>query len=264
MTGFRQRGFTLIELVTVIVIMGILATMTTDILTLPVRGYVDLARRTTLVDNADMALRLMQRDVRRALPNSLRITGGGTVLEMLHTQQGGRYRAKKTSNGIGNVLDFAISDTSFDVIGTLNTLPQGELVIYNLGTGIADAYAGSNRATLANTSTTTSIVLTAGKQFPLPSPQQRFYIVDTPITYRCDTASGQLLRYSAYTISSTQNSVPSGASGQLMTHNVSSCLFDYTAGTASNTGLLTLQLALTDDAGESVTLLHQVHVDNAP
>jgi len=140
------------------------------------------------------------------------------------------------------------------------------MVIYNLGSDVADAdaYTGTNRATLAATSTTTSINLTAGKRFRLPSPQQRFFIVDTPITYHCDTGSGRLLRYSDYPISSTQNDPPTGASARLLANQVSACQFVYTAGTASNSGLLTLQLTLTDDAGESVSLLQQVHVDNTP
>jgi MSHA biogenesis protein MshO len=206
----------------------------------------------------------MQRDIRRALPNSIRITGGGTVLELLHTSDGGRYRAKLSSSGSGNILDFTTTDSSFDVIGSLNSNPQGELVIYNLGQLSADAYSGSNRATVSNTSTQTLINLTTGKKFPLPSPQQRFFIVDTPVTYRCNLNTGELLRYSGYSITATQANPPSGVTGQLQVNQLSACSFAYSTATATRSGLVTLQLNLTDSAGESTRLLHQIHVDNAP
>jgi MSHA biogenesis protein MshO len=262
------KGFTLIELIMVIVIVGILATMTTDIITLPVKSYIDLERRTTLVDTAEITLRRMQRDIRRALPNSLRITGGGTVIELLHTTDGGRYRAKlDASDGSGDILDFTSADSSFDVLGSLNVAPSGELVIYNLGSATADAYAGNNRAALSNASTVNAIALTVAKLFPFQSPQQRFFIVDTPITYSC--ASGELRRYdnaidASYSISSLAPTLASLNYKLQAKVDTLSCSFNYDAGTATRGGMVTLEITLTDDAGESAKLIHQVHVDNAP
>lgn len=255
------NGFTLIEIVTTIVIVGILAPITIEAIALPVRSYFDMQRRTTLVDNAETALRLMQRDIRRAVPNSIRISGG-TTLELLHTSDGGRYRGKLTAAGSGNILDFTTADSSFDIIGNLQSAPQGQLVIYNLGNSSADAYSGNNRAAIAATSTVSRIDLSSATQFPLQSPQQRFFVVDTPITYRC--SGGSLLRYSGYNISASQPDPPSGISGQLLANKVGACAFSYSTSAASRSGLVTLQLTLTDESGESSRLIHQIHVDNAP
>jgi len=45
----------------------------------PMQAYTGQTRRAELVDEADSALRLMGRDLRSALPNSVRVTSSGTV-----------------------------------------------------------------------------------------------------------------------------------------------------------------------------------------
>ncbi|MFW5442933.1 MAG: prepilin-type N-terminal cleavage/methylation domain-containing protein [Methylococcaceae bacterium] len=274
MTRLRAKGFSLIELVIVIVVVGVLSTMTTNIITLPVKGYIDLERRTTLVDTAEMTLRRMQRDIRRSLSNSIRITGG-TSLELLHIADGGRYRAKLASDGSGDILDFTgteavSSNKSFDVLGILAAVPSGSVVIYNLDsvstgtTSDPNAYDGDNRRTIDNTSTVNKVVLTSATPFPFTSPQQRFFIVDTPITYSC--VSGELRRYdntidAGYTIGGATTSLNYKIQAKSA---VLSCSFSYDPGTAARAGLVTIEITLTDDAGESTKLIYQVHVDNLP
>lgn len=262
-----NAGFTLIELIIVMVVGSIMAVMTTSILTMPITAYTDSARRVTLTDAAELALRRMQRDIRRALPNSIRISDAGQRIELLHLVDGGRYRAKKASSCLPGITDspcnplkFTSADTGFDIIGTLNAAPTGKLVIYNLGASPANAYIGENTADIAATSTTTSIALSPAKKFPLKSPEQRFFIVDTPVSYACDLGANTLKRYDGYPIAAS----PSYGAGALQSQYVTSCNFSYDPGSSSRAGLVTLTLKLTDDAGESTSLVHQVHVDNQP
>eukprot|EP01133_Synstelium_polycarpum_P021102 gene21102-25353_t len=56
---------------------------------LPVQGYIDANARAALADLADTATRRMARDIRLALPNSVRVTGNGRYLELLLTKSGG-------------------------------------------------------------------------------------------------------------------------------------------------------------------------------
>lgn len=271
--GGRCGGFTLVELITVIVITGILAGVLARFLSEPVRGYLQVASRATLVDQADIALRRIATEVQRALPNSVRVAscGGGQCLEFLSTVDGGMYRAQVSSPLAvppDDILDFVnpAGDSSFDVLGGLRATPIAGtfVVVYNLSAALGSpdsAYRGLNRATLAAGSTINNVQLTAPTPFPQASPQQRFFVVNTPVSYLCNPAAGTLRRRDNYLITDAQ---PTNlAQGVLMSDRVAACAFTYAPGTATRGALLTLSLTLAD-GGEQITLLHQVHVFNAP
>lgn len=258
-------GFTLVELVVVIVITGILAALGGILISSPIQGYIDLSRRAELVDAADNSLHRMQRDIRQALPNSLRLTSVGTVryLELLHTVDGGRYRAAGT--GADDILDFTLADSSFDVLGQLDAafpVVGQHLVVYNIAaTGNSgNAYFGDNRSTV--TGGTSSSVTFSPLHFPLQSPYQRFFLVDQAVSYVCDLSAGTLMRYAGYAITEPQPTAGLGT-GSLLANHVTACAFTYTGGSSQRAGLVTLQLALADQ-GETISLMQQTHVDNAP
>src|ERR1700741_2080508 len=121
----RQFGFTLIELVVTLVISAIVVSFVATFISGPVQGVTHQARRARLVDAADSALERMGRDVRRALPNSVRTTsaGGVTALELLSTVDGARYRAQPPGTA-AQILDFAAQDGSFNVLRPFTPLPK--------------------------------------------------------------------------------------------------------------------------------------------
>ena len=266
----RQAGFSLIEMIMVMVITGILAATIAIFIQKPLIGYFDTVRRAGMADAADTALRKISRDLRLSLPNSVRTTtsGGKRYIEMLLTSGGGRYRAEADSSGAGDTLDFGAADTTFDVIGPMPAFTGTEsIVIFNLFSDPAstssNAYSGDNRALYAS-STATTITLAAAKLFPFESPTKRYHVVQYPVTYECDTATGNLRRYWNYTITLAQPTPPAGGSSALLANKVSSCTFTYdTAVVAQRAGLVSLGLELTDE-GETVRLHQQTHVSNFP
>lgn len=270
----RRGGFTLVEAVVVIAVTGIVAAAVALFIRGPVQGYVDAARRAELTDEADTALRRMARDVRLALPNSIRVTtvGGKTYLEFLQTSAGGRYRRQKAANGTGDPLDFSAPDASFDVLGPPVTLVPGEqnrIVVYNLGLPGADAYAGDNLSPATSaTGTPLNHIAINPFRFPLESPAHRFQVVSYPVTYECDPGAKVIRRYWNYPIAATQPTPPSGGSQALLASDVTGCLITYD-GSITNpvvgprAGLVTLGLTISR-LGESVTLYHAVHVLNLP
>ncbi len=298
-----NQGFTLIELIMVITIAGIVAVLAATMLGNQMLAFVDLSRRAELVDQAETSVRQMARDVRHALPNSLRVTTNGTssFIEFIPVQDAGRYRAEAgdgTENDDDEVLDFSTSDSSFQVIGRLPTISTGSrVVIYNIGqedgsgdpVNGANVYAdaasnsassavpvfGSHVITPATTNVSYSGVdgnvmgLSVAHQFAFESPQKRFYLVGQALSYICDLANERIVKYEGYDFEASQandigNAPLSGATlKSTLIENVSACSFDYAAGNAQRAGLLTITLTVSE-SGEKVTLIHQVHVDNAP
>ena len=268
-----QHGFTLVELVVVIAISGIIAAVLSVLLSGPINAYHDQAKRSALVAAADAALRRMADDIRHALPNSIRVAGGGTALQMINVLDGARYRDDVPGDQ-NRRLRFNNTDTRFNLLGSFTQLGDFSrndlrLVIFNLGQPGADAYAGDAVITPAGLTITAAadsgggaladeqnITLSAGHQFAFQSAGQRIYLVDNAISYIC--TGGQLNRR----VDAIGNPQPTSG-GEPQTKFVSNCAFTYSAGTASRGGLVTLDLTLTRD-GESVRLLHQVHVANVP
>jgi MSHA biogenesis protein MshO len=258
---------TLIELVIVITITGVIAVGMAVFIARPIEAYVDAARRAELTDIADTALRRMTRDLRTALPNSIRIAtvAGVTYLEFLQTSGGGRYRGEPDSGGGGDILDFSTPDASFDVIGALPPLAAGDsIVVYNLAASgaVANAYSGDNRAGYASSAGST-ITLAAAKQFPFASPGRRFQVVQHAVTYACDPASRELRRYWGYGILAAQPTPPATPNNALLATDVTACGFLYTAASGGRTGAVTLNLSIERD-GEPIRLYQQVHVNNVP
>ncbi|MFP5408594.1 MAG: prepilin-type N-terminal cleavage/methylation domain-containing protein, partial [Gammaproteobacteria bacterium] len=158
-----HAGFSLVEMIVVIAIVAIIGSMVAVFLRAPLESYVAQDRRARLADTADTALRRMGRDVRLALPNSVRVTAVGSViyLEFLATRSGGRYRTQGDGSAGNDPLDFSVPDASFDVFGPAIDLQAGDLIaVYNLGIPGADAWAGDTLASYAGaTGATTTLAL---------------------------------------------------------------------------------------------------------
>lgn len=273
----RQSGFTLVEMIMVIVITGIIGGIVAVFLKAPVQQYMDVARRADLTDIADTAIRRMARDVRTAVPNSVRVAncGANPCVEYLPTKDGGRYRA----NPPGNVLNFGVADGSFAIIGTAinfaandfiavgSTQSDGDPPYDQTATGVLRAYAGAAGSQTTVTFTNTALPIWA------ELPSQRFDVVDgaqRAVTYACENVgvnangngTGQLRRYWNYGFNVAQVNPPVGGQSAILADKVSDCSIAYDIPN-QRLGLLAVRLTLTS-GGESVNLYSEIHVNNAP
>lgn len=291
MSRQSQSGFTLVEMIMVIVITGIIGSMVAVFLRAPITQYLSVASRADMSDVADTALRRIGRDLRLALPNSVRVDASNQYIEFLPTTGGGRYRAAAdptpTATACGssaaNVLDFnPVVDTCFEVLGANPPISVGDkIVVDNLGVPGADAYAGNNWGAVILPLGANFINIALASALPFDSPSHRFQVITTPVSYVCAPATdaagngtGTLTRYWGYVIQDVQTKTDSvakldaliavqGAKARLATH-VSVCNFNYgPLAVAQRDGLVTMNLGIAENL-DTVTLYNEVHVSNVP
>jgi len=279
----RGRGFTLIELVIVIVITGVLAGAMTIFLVPAVNSYFDTRRRADLTDLADTALRRMAMDIRSAVPNSVRSVSA-TCLQLVPTIAGGRYRmASDTVLDSGSLpctpsatcsapLDTTRATTVFDALTPLATVPAQNdwVVIDNQNTD--DVYTATNRAQISVTPTAPTRstdglhrITVPSIQFPIGYDGGRFLVVpnaEQTVFYSC---VGNTLYRTAVAFGANQAATCALTTGAVVTTDVASCTFVYdpNQGATQQSGFVWIRLQLSR-SGESISLAHGVHVDNVP
>lgn len=285
----RPRGFTLVELVTVIALTGIVAAIGATM----VAGAANVQRggveRLAAAGAADAALRRMAHEIEAALPNSVRV-GRRTIagrdaafVEFLPVLDGGRFRGAVDATGgpPGDPLDVdAPDDDSFDVVGPpLDPALTGTwLVIRNLGDDRADAYRGeSRRSGVVVSPAGDRVSFTPAGAFVDATGTRRFFLVGAPVTFACEPATDadgrpawQLLRRWNYGLHASQPTDPATAPlatgrSAVLLDGLADCDAALSAGLA-NIGLVWLRLAVRSGSGDGTSgpLMTSIAVDNTP
>ncbi len=275
-----QSGFTIIELIMVIVVLGVISAVLSVFMKSPIDAYFATARRSGLADTADTVVRRMSRDIRRALPNSLRpVSANSQCIEFIPTRMGARYRAQDTSFGANDSLAIGTPDTTFNMLGVnANLLPDQKIkvgdtiAVYNLGIPTDDTYANNNTATVTNvaaspTSANETKIDIVSATFPLASAGYRFHVIpqeETIVSYIC--SGGTLYRNTNYAYTSSCPAPTAGTTPVIAT-GVSQCQFAYSNADQRN-AVVQISLTFQDTSvavnPEYATIYHEVHVDNTP
>lgn len=284
-------GFTLVELVVVIIVGALIAAVLSVFVRPALESWLAVRVRADLTDQAATALRAMQRDVRAAVPNSIR-TPSAQCFELVPTRAGGRFRREADTvndagcagSGCSMPLDVSTSSTGFDVLTALASPPAAGdwVVVDNQNPG--DVYSGSNRSGVTGVTTPAATLGVhrlgiAPTQFPSGYDGARFVVVPAAqqaVFYVCNGADGTLdaqgrgkgvlARLSGYGFNATYPAAcPAIAGAAVLATQVRSCRFIYdpNQGATQQSGFVSMQLELARD-GEVVSLLLGTHVVNVP
>jgi MSHA biogenesis protein MshO len=277
------RGFTLVELIMVIVITGVLAASLAVFFKPAFDSYFDTRRRADLTDLADTALRRMAQDIRAAVPNSVNSVSA-TCFQLVPTIAGGRYRmASDTVNDTSlplpcnpsatcsAPLDTSQATTVFDVLSPLATIPAvgDHIVIDNQNAG--DVYAGTNRGAITAVAVPTRAtdglhrITVSSTAFPAGYAGGRFVAVANAAQTVFYSCVGNILYRTVAAFGANQAATCAATSGAVVATDVANCTFVYNPnqGATQQSGFVWMQLGLSR-SGESVSLAHGVHVDNVP
>jgi MSHA biogenesis protein MshO len=280
-----QSGFTLVELVVAIVISAIIMVFVAMFMAAPLDAYQATSRHAALVAAPSDAWPRLQRDLRSALPNSVRWTRNGAfvALEMLPVVDEARYL---TTPG-----------ASFDIAGTSGALGA---VLHDVPMPFDSATAGAPYYLSVDARVdpyTTPGVMTSGAATidiapivppvpgearvtvtpaPVPplvagSPRRRVFLVTGPVTYLCDETLGTLSRYENYPIAANQAAwdapadfSSAGRSAELIARGLTTCNFSVSPISATTSQTVAVTLTSTAANGDSVTLLHTSRAELVP
>ena len=292
----RQQGFTLIELIVVISLLGVISLVSVGFITSTVQGYADLTRRDQLSSAVRVAVERMARELRNALPNSIRVSSDGSCLEFIPTLAASVY--------VSVPLSASAASTSFSSVPYAVEPPSGRIAVYPIDSNGSDepARPAANNPisdldshsiisplmqvgnVLQASAGEVTVLLSSSHRFPADSPAKRYFIVDEPVSFCVEGTD--LYRYqgessSSYSYAETQASqaLLSGLSEpqrQLLASDVlsnpsGSQPFTFSDATLQRNGLVLFDLYVEDQnitaadpTQESVRVQFEVQVKNVP
>ncbi len=287
----RMRGFTLVELILVIVLLGIMATATTAYLGLGARMYSEVNAREQLLAQSRFAIERLTRELRGATPNSIRLKRDESAnayqcIEYVPFVFSGVY----TDAGFDGVEKNYVDVVSSRDLGAENLSGAQRLVIYPrhnddiylvgkdtqasllkvapfVDTTNPDASNHSARLALSSPAAYPNI---DDHVFPRRSPEQRFYLTTAPVSY-C-LVNKELLRYAGYGYANSQP-VPSdfaagGVTGILMAEGIANlageAVFRYSGPSLTRNSVVNLLLHFELQGQDDTFFNHEVHLANVP
>lgn len=260
----HTKGFTMVEVIVVIVILSVLAVLGSKFVYQSTKSYEATQTRARLVNTGRQAVESMSRQLRVSLSYSVRITNANTCLEFMPIVGGGNYidPVPDTANAAAAVSAITVSPHTVDsgsaqyvTIGAASSTEVYGANNNDAGTGIG----ALSRATLSSR-TATSLTLSAAKIWKRNSLGQHFFLLDAPQAF-C-IVSNQLRFYSGQDVTSA--SVNTAGAYSVMADNVTvSSPFSVSTGTENRNTVVSFDITFVKNS-ESIALNQTVMIRNVP
>lgn len=262
----QHKGFTLIEIIVAIVVVGILGVGITNFIYRSVEGYADTSERQQLATIGWVVSEKVSRELRDALPNSFRLNGSNTCIEFVPTVAGSDYLSVPILAAANSFEAVPFPNYSAADVDTT----QDRAVVYPstvsgmYGLGNPGMISGTLSALAAGTTANAiTVQLSGNHQFLTDSPTKRLYIVRQPVMFCFE--SGRLNRYTGYGF---QASMPSSGLGTpvVMGTRLANATFAYSPGTLARSGVVTINFEVRGDGvSPAVQAINQeVQIRNVP
>ncbi|MCB1686742.1 MAG: type II secretion system protein [Pseudomonadales bacterium] len=190
MGGREQQGFTLVELITVIMVLGILSIGTVRFITDSTSGLASTISRSELAGDTLFAVERISRSLRDALPNSVRVAG--SCIEFVPVVAASSYRTLPVAAAASSFL--AVPFDPLPVPAGLRSVVYPGASLYSMSS--PGVISGPVSVSAADANNEVTVTMAAPHQFSLESPSERVFLVDAPISYCVD--GGRLWRYQNY------------------------------------------------------------------
>ena len=214
-----KRGFTLIELIMVIVVLGIISIGSLSFISNSAQGLVDTAERQAIASTATIAIEKVLREVRRALPNSVRTfpDGGNECLELVPILHSSEYVSIPTASAATSFESIKFVTASGTESGYVAVYPNSVISVYGSNESVSATTATASTVGIPSADLQTlTFAAAATYRFPTESPRKRFFLVDQPISF-CDDADGRLWRYQNYGFNlDSTSSVPTSGNNRVL------------------------------------------------